>query len=163
MEYEAFELVSQDVKAEMLSNKAWHYVRKITEKLDLERIGERKMLLQTIAANKGLVERMAIEIADVSVATQKLIERRKEEPADDVFKLLKRIDAVLKKFEIEAINPIGQLIDDDLADFVRVIENVPKSGVDVHKIGETVDVIVKLKGKVIRSGKVIGWYPKNAE
>ena len=164
MKYKPFELAGQEVIAHDIVSNAWVYTRKLARRKEEESWKEKRIMLESLARQGRSLEKMAIEWVDFAFNIKKIIERwdkRDQVIAADMQRLAKRLDFIMNSFDISYIDPTGEVIDDKLAEVVDVINNIPHPGIENHIVGETLSVIVKLRGKVVRPGEIIGWYPEN--
>lgn len=160
MELEPFELINREVKAEKLPSMSWRYIRKFKEKKEQEAETRNRMMLKSLSAGKKQFEKLAIELADISHRTRKIIEADTNKETQ-LQGLAKRISRAMEKFAIECIDPVKEGIGGELENKIRVIDNVKNNSVSGHIVGETLDPIVEIKGKVIRQGEVIGWFSED--
>lgn len=144
-----------------LPAKTWAYLRRLGKehatKIDdsnrryIELLGEMRSEIEAIARILGLVM--------YELERSQKRQRKRRRNLEEHEYLFKWLAGKLASLDIEIDDPCGRWVSDESVSCCDVIASIGKKGIEKATVGETVEPVVRYKGKVISFGKIVCYTP----
>jgi|GEM_PF-1892128 len=124
-------------------------------------------IIQLEETANTVLAQVATEVFDLNRSFLKLKERTTSDKLDEDFQgldiLRKRIQDILNRNKVEAVDLTGRMIDDEMLPQIVIIKNIPDEHVTQPVVRQTIQPLILRDGKMIQKGVVTVVIPKNEE